>query len=144
MQTAEASRPPMACERFWISLVVMAGSLLLIFTTLAGTVHLPSAALNKVQSGYRKNKILHKDFINTIKDWKLKYNILSNMHKQLRTFGYGYEDDPRFPGADYGHSLISRRWIEKTLAGEACCIVDYVERGWDNYQDVIFVKENGC
>jgi SAM-dependent methyltransferase len=117
---------------------------LLIFTTLAGTVHLPVAVLHKVQSGYRKNKVIHKDFIKTIKSWKMKYNILSNMHRQLRTFGYGYEDDPRFPGMGYGHSLISRRWIEKILAGESCCVVDYVERGWDNYQDVIFVKENGC
>jgi SAM-dependent methyltransferase len=114
---------------------------LLIFTTLAGTGHLPFAALDKVQSGYRKNKILRKDFINVIKDWRMKYNILSNMHRQLRSFGYGYKDDPRFPGTGYGHSLISRRWIEETLAEDAYIIADYVERGWDNYQDVIFVKK---
>jgi SAM-dependent methyltransferase len=117
---------------------------LLILTTLAGTVHLPFATWNKVQSGYRKNKLLRKDFVTTIKDWQMKFNILSNMHRQLRAFGYGYEDDPRFPGTGYGHSLISRRWIEEVLAGEACCMVDYVERGWDNYRDVIFVKEKGC
>jgi Methyltransferase domain len=114
---------------------------LLILTTLAGTVHVPSAVLNKIQSGYRKNKILHKNLIKTIKDWKMKYNILLNVHKQLRTFGYGYDDDPRFPGTGYGHSLISRRWIEEILAEEKFCMVDYVERGWDNYQDVIFVKQ---
>jgi SAM-dependent methyltransferase len=114
---------------------------LLIFTTLAGTVHLPFAALNKVQSGYRKNKILRKHFIRMIKDWRKKYNILAKMHTQLRAVGYGYEDEPRFPGAGYGHSLISRRWIEEVFAGETSSMVDYVERGWDNYQDVIFVKK---
>jgi cyclopropane fatty-acyl-phospholipid synthase-like methyltransferase len=115
---------------------------LLILTTLAGRVHLPFAALNKVQSGYRKGKIFQKDFVKTIKDWKMRYKVLSNIHRQLQTLGYGYEDDPRFPGTGYGHSLISRRWIEETLAGEACFMVDYLERGWDNYQDVIFVSKN--
>jgi SAM-dependent methyltransferase len=117
---------------------------LLILTTLAGAVHVPFAALDKVQSAYRKNKILRKDFIKMIKDWKMKYNILSNMHRQVGTSGYGYEDDPRFPGTGYGHSLISRRWIEGILAGEGYSIVDYVERAWDNYQDVIFVKKKDC
>jgi SAM-dependent methyltransferase len=113
---------------------------LLILTTLAGRVHLPFATLNKGQSGYRKNKILSKGFIETIRNWKLKYDILSNMHRQLRSFGYGYEDDPRSPGTGYGHSLISRRWIEGILAEGEYIMMDYVERGWDNYQDVIFVK----
>jgi SAM-dependent methyltransferase len=115
---------------------------LLVFTTLAGTVHLPFTVLNKVQSGYRKNKILRKHFIRMIIDWKMKYNVLPNMHTQLRAVGYGYKDDPRFPGTGYGHSLISRRWIEGFFAREAYTMVDYVERGWDNYQDVIFVKKN--
>jgi hypothetical protein len=93
-----------------------------------------------VQSGYRKNKILSNGFIETIQNWKMKYDILSNMHRQLRSFGYGYEDDPRSLGTGYGHSLISRRWIEEILAEGAYIMMEYVERGWDNYQDVIFVK----
>jgi SAM-dependent methyltransferase len=48
---------------------------LLILTTLAGTGHLPFAALDKVQSGYRKNKILRKNLIKMINDWRMKYNI---------------------------------------------------------------------
>jgi SAM-dependent methyltransferase len=113
----------------------------LIFTTLAGTVHLTFTAVSKVQSGYRKNKIPRKHFINTIKDWKMKYKVLSKMHTQLRAVGYGYQDDPRCPGTGYGHSLISRRWIEEFFAGETSIVINYVERGWDNYQDVIFVKK---
>jgi hypothetical protein len=115
---------------------------LLILTTLAGTIYFPVTALHKVHSGFRKSKILNKNFSKTIKEWKLKYNTLSNMHAQLRTDGYGYEDDSRFPGTGYGHSLISRRWMEVMLAGESYSMVDYVERGWDNYQDVILVKKN--
>jgi SAM-dependent methyltransferase len=112
---------------------------LLIFTTLAGTSDLRFAALDKVRSGYRKNKLLRKDFITIIKDWRMKYGFISDMHKHLRAFGYGYTDDPRFPGTDYGHSLISRRWVENTLSRYAYIMADYMARGWDNYQDVIFV-----
>jgi 2-polyprenyl-3-methyl-5-hydroxy-6-metoxy-1,4-benzoquinol methylase len=115
---------------------------LLILTTLAGTIYFPVTALHKVHSGFRKNKVLSKNLSKMIKEWRLKYNTLSNMHIQLRTVGYGYGDDPRFPGTGYGHSLISRGWMEVMFAGERYSMVDYVERGWDNYQDVIFVKKN--
>jgi SAM-dependent methyltransferase len=114
---------------------------LLIITTLAGTGPLPFAVLDKVQSGYRKNKIFHKDIIRTAKNWQMKYKILSSLHKQLWTSGYGYEDDPRFPGTGYGHSLISRRWIEVLCAEQRYSMLDYLQRGWDNYQDVVFIKK---
>jgi hypothetical protein len=76
-----------------------------------------------------------------MRDWRSRYNTLSNMHAQFLNVGYGYEDDPRSPGTGYSHSIISRHWMEGFFAGEAYGIVDYVERGWDDYQDVLFVKK---
>jgi SAM-dependent methyltransferase len=114
---------------------------LLILTTISGGISLRLTALSKVQSGYRKRKIPNKSIINMIRDSRMKYKILSNLHAQCQAFGYGYEDDPRSPGTGYGHSLISRHWIEGFFAGEAYGTADYLERGWDDYQDVLFVKK---
>jgi SAM-dependent methyltransferase len=116
---------------------------LLILTTLDRKVSLRLTALNKMQSGlsYLKGKRPRKPIFKMIQDWRMQYNTLSNMHAQFRTVGYGYEDDPRFPGTGYGASIISRHWMEGFFAGESYGIVDYLEHGWDDYLDVLFVKK---
>jgi 2-polyprenyl-3-methyl-5-hydroxy-6-metoxy-1,4-benzoquinol methylase len=114
---------------------------LLILTTLQGKASLRRTALSKLRSGYLKSKIPGKSIFNMTQDCCTKYNTLSNMYAQFRTVGYGYEDDPRSPGTGYGHSIISRHWMEGFFAGEAYGTVDYLECGWDDYQDVIFVKK---
>jgi len=114
---------------------------LLILTTLGGRASLRLTAMNKVRSGYSKGKLRNKSTFRMIQDWRTRYNTLSNMHAQFRNVGYGYEDDPRCPGTGYGHSMISRHWMEGFFAGEAYGIVDYMERGWYDYQDVLFVKK---
>ena len=64
------------------------------------------------------------------------------MYAPFRTIGYGYEEDPRSSGKQDGHSRQFRGlgWRD-FLLGEAYGIVDYLERGWDDYQDVLFVKK---
>jgi hypothetical protein len=53
--------------------------------------------------------------------------------------GYGYEAYPNTTG--FGISIISRHWFEGLLASGPCRVIDYLERGWDNHQDVLFVKK---
>ncbi len=52
--------------------------------------------------------------------------------------GYGYRDYPE--SENYGISVISRRWIEGALTGSPLRLETYVERGWDDHQDVLALR----
>jgi SAM-dependent methyltransferase len=49
--------------------------------------------------------------------------------------GYGYRDYPG--GRGYGISLIDKGWIEQALDGSPLRLASYVERGWDDHQDIL-------
>jgi SAM-dependent methyltransferase len=49
--------------------------------------------------------------------------------------GYGYRDYPG--GRGYGISLINKGWIEQALEGSPLRLASYVERGWDDHQDIL-------
>ena len=52
--------------------------------------------------------------------------------------GYGYCDYPG--GTGYGISLIRRSWLECALAGSPLRMDAYLDRGWDNHQDVVVMR----
>ena len=52
--------------------------------------------------------------------------------------GYGYCDYPG--GTGYGISLIRRSWLERALAGSPLRMDAYLDRGWDNHQDVVVMR----
>ena len=63
----------------------------------------------------------------------------SKVMKELRTDGYGYADYPEQSG--YGVSVISRDWVKKFFANHPNAdLSEYIERGWDNHQDVFAVR----
>ena len=43
-------------------------------------------------------------------------------------------------GVDYGISLIPKAWVEELVQSLGAEIADYKPGGWDNHQDIIFVK----
>jgi SAM-dependent methyltransferase len=49
--------------------------------------------------------------------------------------GYGYRNYP--DSEHYGVAVISRRWFEGAVAGSPLRLASYVERGWDEHQDVL-------
>jgi hypothetical protein len=49
--------------------------------------------------------------------------------------GYGYSD---YAGSrNYGVSLVRRDWIDRTLDGSPLRLGSYLERAWDDYQDIL-------
>jgi SAM-dependent methyltransferase len=69
-----------------------------------------------------------------------RYRAVQNVNYQYHTTGYGFERYPDCQDQEYGYSIIARQWFEGFFAGEAYRIVAYLERGWDDFQDVLFVK----
>ncbi len=57
---------------------------------------------------------------------------------QYKRTGYGYRDYSG--GTGYGISLIKRGWIEHALDGSPLRMDAYIERGWDDHQDVIVMR----
>ena len=65
----------------------------------------------------------------------------SKLIEELQADGYGYDDYPEQSG--YGVSVISRDWVEKFFANHpGVDLSEYVERGWDNHQDVFAVRRH--
>jgi SAM-dependent methyltransferase len=58
---------------------------------------------------------------------------------QYNIIGYGSDANAHIKG--YGESTISRHWLEGFFAGEPCGIIEYLEHGWEGYQDVLFIKK---
>ena len=49
--------------------------------------------------------------------------------------GYGYRN---YPGCEhYGIAVVGRLWFEKAIEGSPLRLTSYVERGWDDHQDVV-------
>jgi SAM-dependent methyltransferase len=53
-------------------------------------------------------------------------------------FGYTYRDYERV--ADYGNAIIAREWLGATLAASGLSLLEYIDQGWDDFQDVLFVS----
>lgn len=83
----------------------------------------------------------HGDFVaERMRSWT--YGLASSSARALLEdhahWGYGYRDYPNSKG--YGISLISRRWVDRALRDSPLRLDDYVERGWDNHQDILVLR----
>ena len=65
----------------------------------------------------------------------------SKLLKEWQTSGYGYADCSE--QSSCGVSVISRAWVEKFFANHPNAdLSEYIERGWDNHQDVFAVRRS--
>jgi SAM-dependent methyltransferase len=113
---------------------------LLIITSHGKTV-LRNAVVSGVHYGFcyargQKGRI---SILNIIDNIRTRYHAMSNINTQYQTIGYGYVNHPHI--GEYGLSIISRQWFEGFFAGEAYGVIEYLEKAWDNRQDVLFVKK---
>jgi SAM-dependent methyltransferase len=68
-----------------------------------------------------------------------EFSILDMVHEYY-TSGYTYRN---YHGMkDYGNAVISREWLETFLSKEGWTLLEFVEQGWDNHQDVSFIKKS--
>lgn len=65
--------------------------------------------------------------------WDVDAVLLEHRHTN-----YGYRNYPE--SEHYGVTVIGRRWFENAVAGSPLRLVSYVERGWDDHQDVLSLR----
>jgi len=114
----------------------------LLILTSHGKVAVRHAIVTKMRSGvaYLLGKKKRKPLAKVISNAVEQYRSVSNINSQYHSTGYGFQADPSYRDQKYGNSIIARPWFEGFFAGEAYGIVAYLERGWDDLQDVLFVR----
>lgn len=64
----------------------------------------------------------------------------SSIHPVLDGYsksGYGYADYPGAEPQGYGISVISRRWVEKSIMAAGGKLIVYLDQAWDRHHDII-------
>jgi SAM-dependent methyltransferase len=113
---------------------------LLILTSHGKTV-LRNAVLSAVHYGlaYTRSYNGRISISNVIDNMRTRYRTMVSINTQYHNIGYGYQNDPHI--GEWGFSIISKQWFEGFFAAETYGIVEYLEKAWDNRQDVLFVKK---
>lgn len=76
-------------------------------------------------------------------DVYLPPELFANAGSTYRATGFGYADyDHRYSVNEYGVTLSSPAFVTKMLEGDtSLSLVSYIERGWDDHQDVVVLQK---